>query len=181
MRIAGINVGTVTGVSHRARLQGRRPDAQGLPGGGRDDDDLQPGAAAPPGRHVRDPARASSSRATSSSTSIPAARRRRPSANGHTFPISQGTEPVQLDQVLTSLQANTRTNLQLLLKQYGTAVKQAGPSYNASIQYWLPAYEYSAIVAHDALGIQPHDLSNWIDKMGTVAGAIDAHPQNLRA
>ena len=102
-------------------------------------------------------------------------------SNDHTFPISQGTEPVQLDQVLTSLQANTRANLQTLLKQYGTAVDQAGPSYKASIQYWLPAYEYSSIVAHDALGIQPHDLSNWINQQGTVAGAIDSHPQNLKS
>src|SRR5581483_8066252 len=36
------------------------------------------------------------------------------------------------------------------------------------------------IVAHDALGIQPHDLSNWIDKQGTVSGTFDAHPQNLQ-
>ena len=49
-----------------------------------------------------------------------------PVANsGHTFPIQQGTEPVQTDQVLTSLQADTRKNLQILLQQYGTAVKQA--------------------------------------------------------
>jgi phospholipid/cholesterol/gamma-HCH transport system substrate-binding protein len=100
---------------------------------------------------------------------------------GHTFPINQGTEPVQFDQVLTSLQQNTRKNLQLLLKGYGTAVKKGGPSYNASIKYWLPAYEYSAVVAHDALGIQPHDLSNWIAQQGTVAGAVDAHPQNLKS
>ncbi len=99
---------------------------------------------------------------------------------GHTFPITQGTEPVQFDQLLSSLQSNTRQNLQTLLQQYGKAVKQAGPSYNASIRYWLPAYEYSAIVAHDALGIQPHDLSNWIADQGTVAGALDAHPQNLK-
>jgi phospholipid/cholesterol/gamma-HCH transport system substrate-binding protein len=101
-------------------------------------------------------------------------------SSGHTFPVNQGTEPVQLDQVLTSLQANTRANLQLLLKEYGGAVKQSGQSYNRSIKFWLPAYEYSAIVAHDALGIQPHDLSNWIDKQGTVSGAFDAHPQNLQ-
>ncbi len=100
-------------------------------------------------------------------------------SSGHTFPIEQGTEPVQLDQVLSSLQYNTRQNLQLLLKSYGTAVKRGGPAYNASIRYWLPAYEYSAIVAHDALGLQPHDLSNWIAEQGTVAGALDAHPQNL--
>jgi ABC-type transporter Mla subunit MlaD len=100
--------------------------------------------------------------------------------DGYTFPIQQGVEPVQLDQVLTSLQADTRRNLQILLQEYGTAVKQGGPAYNASIQYWLPAYQYSAIVAHDALGIQPHDLSNWIAAQATVARALDAHPQNLQ-
>jgi phospholipid/cholesterol/gamma-HCH transport system substrate-binding protein len=101
--------------------------------------------------------------------------------DGHTFPPSQGTEPVQFDQVLGALPANTRQNLQLLLKGYGTAVHEGGPSYNASIKYWLPAYEYSAIVAHDALGLQPHDLSNWIAAQGTVAGALDAHPQDLKS
>jgi ABC-type transporter Mla subunit MlaD len=101
--------------------------------------------------------------------------------NGHMFSIQQGIEPVQFDQVLTGLQADTRHNLQILLQQYGKAVKQAGPSFNRSIQYWLPAYEYSSIVAHDALGIQPHDLSNYIAAQGTAAGAIDAHPQNLQS
>jgi hypothetical protein len=100
--------------------------------------------------------------------------------SGYTFPIQQGTEPVQFDQVLTSLQSGTRANLQTLLQQFGRAVKQGGPSYNASIKYWLPAYEYSAVVAHDALGIQPHDLSNWIAEQGEVSGAIDTHPQNLQ-
>jgi phospholipid/cholesterol/gamma-HCH transport system substrate-binding protein len=101
--------------------------------------------------------------------------------DGHTFPIQQGVEPVQLDQVLTGLQADTRSNLQILLQQYGSAVQQAGPSYNQSIPYWLPAYKYSAIVAHNALGIQPHDLSNFIAQSGNVAGALDAHPQNLQS
>jgi virulence factor Mce-like protein len=102
-------------------------------------------------------------------------------SDGYTFPIQQGTEPVQIDQVLTSLQSDTRHNLQILLKQFGTAVKQGGPAYNRSVRYWLPAYEYSAIVAHDALGLQPHDLSGWIAQMGTVSAALDAHPQNLQS
>jgi phospholipid/cholesterol/gamma-HCH transport system substrate-binding protein len=101
--------------------------------------------------------------------------------SGYVFPIQQGVEPVQLDQVLTSLQSDTRHNLQLLLEQYGTAVSQAGPSYNSSIQFWLPAYEYSAIVSHDALGIQPHDLSNFIYKQGDISGALDANPPNLKS
>jgi phospholipid/cholesterol/gamma-HCH transport system substrate-binding protein len=104
-----------------------------------------------------------------------------PSApSGYTFPVQQGTEPVQFDQVITALQSGTRQNLQTLLQQFGTAVKKGGPAYNASIKYWLPAYEYSAVVAHDALGIQPHDLSNWIAEQGQVSGAIDTHPQNLQ-
>ncbi len=100
--------------------------------------------------------------------------------DGYTFPIQQGVEPVQLDQVLTSLQYDTRRNLQILLQQYGEAVKTGGSAYNASIPYWLPAYQYTSVVAHDALGIQPHDLSNWIAAQGTVAGALSAHPRNLQ-
>ncbi|HUJ34855.1 MAG TPA: MlaD family protein, partial [Solirubrobacteraceae bacterium] len=46
--------------------------------------------------------------------------------SGYTFPIQQGTEPVQFDQVLTSLQSGTRQNLQVLLQQFGTALKKGG-------------------------------------------------------
>jgi phospholipid/cholesterol/gamma-HCH transport system substrate-binding protein len=102
-------------------------------------------------------------------------------SNGHTFPIQQGVVPVQLDQVLTSLQADTRRNLQILLGQYGRAVKQGGPSYNASIPYWLPAYKYSSIVARNALGIKPHDLSSWVAAQGKVAAALDSNPGNLKS
>ena len=112
--------------------------------------------------------------------SAPARPRRRSRPTDYTFPIQQGTEPVQFDQVLTSLQTNTRQNLQTLLQQFGTALKKGGPSFNASIKYWLPAYEYSAVVAHDALGIDPHDLSNAINDQGTVSGAINTHPQVLQ-
>jgi phospholipid/cholesterol/gamma-HCH transport system substrate-binding protein len=98
---------------------------------------------------------------------------------GHTFPIQQGREPVQFDQLLTSLQANTRQNLQTLINQYGKAVYLGGKSFNSSIQYWAPAYKYSSIVAHDFLGKRPNDLSTWIDKGGAVSAALAAHPQNL--
>jgi ABC-type transporter Mla subunit MlaD len=100
--------------------------------------------------------------------------------SGYTFPIQSGVEPVQFDQLLATLQSDTRRNLQILLQEYGQAVKQAGPSYNASIAYWTPAYKYGAEVSHDTLGTQPHDLSGWIDKGGVVNGALSAHPQNLQ-
>ncbi len=100
---------------------------------------------------------------------------------GHVFPIQQTREPVQLDQVLDSLQANTRQNLQILLKEYGNAVYQGGPAFARSVQYWLPAYKYSAIVEHDLLGLQPHDLSNGIYEQGTVSASFNAHPQALQS
>jgi phospholipid/cholesterol/gamma-HCH transport system substrate-binding protein len=101
--------------------------------------------------------------------------------NGYVFPVEQGIEPVQLDQVLDALPTNTRANLQTLIDQYGLAVKKAGVSYNASIKYWKPAYEYSSIVSHDFLGIQPHDLSNYIAQMATVSGALDENPPALES
>jgi phospholipid/cholesterol/gamma-HCH transport system substrate-binding protein len=102
-------------------------------------------------------------------------------SDNFTFPIQQGVEPVQLDQVLTSLQSDTRRNLQILLQQYGIAVNQGGSAYNASIQYWLPAYQYTSIVAHDALGIQPHDLSRALYGTGSVAASLNANPKALQS
>jgi phospholipid/cholesterol/gamma-HCH transport system substrate-binding protein len=101
--------------------------------------------------------------------------------NGYVFPIQSGKGSVQFDQLLTSLQADTRRNLQTLLQQYGYAVKSGGPDYNASIQYWTPAYRYGSEVSHDTLGTQPHDLSNWIDRAGVVNGAFDAHRTSLKS
>src|SRR5579859_6057289 len=99
--------------------------------------------------------------------------------NGYVFPIQQGAEPVQFDQLLGSLQSDTRSNLQTLLQEYGYAVKVGGPTYNQSIEWWTPAYKYGSEVSNDTLGTQPHDLSNWIDKGGVVNGALSAHPRNL--
>jgi phospholipid/cholesterol/gamma-HCH transport system substrate-binding protein len=99
--------------------------------------------------------------------------------NGYTFGAPHTATPVQLDQVLTSLQANTRQNLQTLLSVYGGAIKQAGPAYNASIPYWTPAYKYTGEVTHDLLGTRPNDLGNLVTNGATVAGALASHPENL--
>ena len=83
--------------------------------------------------------------------------------------------------MLTSLQSNTRANLQTLLQQYGKAVVQGGPAYNQSITYWKPAYQWGAAVSHDLLGEQPNDLSGFINNAGVVNGALSEHPQHLKS
>jgi phospholipid/cholesterol/gamma-HCH transport system substrate-binding protein len=100
--------------------------------------------------------------------------------SGHTFPVQQGADAVRFDQVLTSLQANTRKNLQILVDQYGAGVFQSSAAFNRSIPYWLPAYRSTGIVTHDALGERPHDLSTLLGAGATVAGALDAQPQSLQ-
>src|SRR5436305_14107243 len=66
--------------------------------------------------------------------------------NGDTLPIQQASAPVQLDQVLSALNSNVRTDLQTLIKEYGQAINEGGDAYRRSQQYWAPAYKYSAMV-----------------------------------
>jgi phospholipid/cholesterol/gamma-HCH transport system substrate-binding protein len=102
--------------------------------------------------------------------------------DGHTFPVQQTKTPVQLDQVLTALQSDTRDDLKVLLKEYSGALKGKGAQgFNDSIPYWEPAYRDSAIVADAALGEGDHDLSEYIDSAGATAAALDRHGEQLKS
>ena len=101
--------------------------------------------------------------------------------DGYTFPIQQGIEPVQLDQVLTSLQADTRRNLQILLQQYGTAVKQGGPALQRVDPVLAARVQVHARSSPTTRSAFSHTtFRTGSPRRGTVAGALDAHPQNLK-
>ena len=92
----------------------------------------------------------------------------------------QTDSPVQIDQVLTSLQTDTRANLQKLLKGYGDAIygdpapgedddadpsakgERASKSLNDSLDYSVGALKGTALVNKALLGAEPHDLSKLI-------------------
>jgi phospholipid/cholesterol/gamma-HCH transport system substrate-binding protein len=100
----------------------------------------------------------------------------------HTFPVQQTKTPVQLDQVLTALQSDTREDLKVLLREYSSALEDKGAKgFNDSIPYWEPAYRDSAIVADAALGEGDHDLSQYIDSAGATAAALDRHGEQLKS
>jgi phospholipid/cholesterol/gamma-HCH transport system substrate-binding protein len=102
--------------------------------------------------------------------------------DGDRVPNGRNSTPVQFDQILTSLQSDTRQNLRTLLDEYGTAVSDGGSAgFNASIPYWEPAYKYGSVVNEAALGQQPHDLSGYIQYAGLTAQAIDANPPALQS
>jgi len=102
--------------------------------------------------------------------------------DGDTISVQNTRSPVQLDQILTSLQANTRHNLQILLEEYSRALTPPGSTgYNASIPWWEPAYKNSAIVNQATLGLKEGDLQGYIREAGTVAAALDANPAQLQS
>jgi phospholipid/cholesterol/gamma-HCH transport system substrate-binding protein len=102
--------------------------------------------------------------------------------DGATIPVNQTATPVQLDQVLTALQSDTRADLKTVLREYASALKGKGAKgFNRSIPWWKPAYQNSAIVSEATLGEEPHDLSGYIKGAGATAAALDRNGETLKA
>ena len=118
--------------------------------------------------------------------------------SGDRIPITQTSEPVQLDQVLTALQSDTREDLQQLLKGYGqgltyepTAADDVGhdpeaqgltgaEALNAASQYAVGAFRDSAIVQDAFLGTERHDLSRVVKGLGDVSEALGRDERALQ-
>jgi phospholipid/cholesterol/gamma-HCH transport system substrate-binding protein len=101
--------------------------------------------------------------------------------DGDLVPVNQTTTPVQLDQILTSLQTDTREDLKSVVRELGTGVSgEGGKGYNRSIPYWESAYRDGAIVAEAQLGTEEHDLSNYLKGATKTADGLDRDPQALQ-
>jgi phospholipid/cholesterol/gamma-HCH transport system substrate-binding protein len=119
-------------------------------------------------------------------------------ASGSTLKNTQTSVAVQLDQVLTALQAPERKNLQRLLQGFGTALtheptaaedadqdpdvqgETAAQSLNDAFDYGGEAGRTSAIVNEALLGTQPHDLSDLIAANSRVFGALLSREEQLK-
>jgi ABC-type transporter Mla subunit MlaD len=118
--------------------------------------------------------------------------------DGGTIPITQTSGPVQLDQVLTALQADTRKQLQVLVQGYGSALNgkplpgedatqdpdvrglTAGEALNKSLDYSAQALRGVSIVNQALLGERLHDLSRLIAGQQKVSAALSANDKNLK-
>jgi phospholipid/cholesterol/gamma-HCH transport system substrate-binding protein len=69
------------------------------------------------------------------------------------IPVTQTAAPVQLGDVLTALQRDTRTDLQTLLREYSKGLADGGAEgFNQAIDYWEPAYRNSSLANDATLG-----------------------------
>jgi virulence factor Mce-like protein len=100
--------------------------------------------------------------------------------SGDVLPPTQTAAPVQLSQVLTSLQSDTRHDLQSLLQEYSKGLAGGGAEgYNRSLRWWEPAYRNTAIANQASLGTQPHDLRRVLRGQRDVFGALSENTQAL--
>ena len=172
VRIAGVQVGKVTEVAHaehgaQAAIVTMRIDRKGLPLHrdatmkirprifleGNFFVDVHPGSASAPKLH-----------------------------DGDRIPINQTSSPVQLDQVLSALQAPTRRELQGLLRELSDGLGGGGAqALNRSIPAWAPAYRDTSVVADALQGTENHDLSQFIANEGATAAALDRHAAELQS
>ncbi|MEA2347425.1 MAG: phospholipid/cholesterol/gamma-HCH transport system substrate-binding protein [Thermoleophilaceae bacterium] len=102
-------------------------------------------------------------------------------ASGGTIPVNQTATPVSLGDVLTSLQGNTRKNLQTLFQEYGRNALGGGGAegFNKSIKYWEDAYRDLSIANGATLGTEPGDLGDVIAGQQKVAAALTKSPDEL--
>src|SRR3954451_21447792 len=118
--------------------------------------------------------------------------------DGDTLPIAQASTPVQLDQVLTALQSDTRKQLQELLINYGRALNAeptpaqnaaqdpsvrgltAAEALNKSYKFGGPAFKNVSIVNLAFLGTQPHDLSKLVAGLAKTTEGLDRNERSLK-
>lgn len=101
--------------------------------------------------------------------------------SGQTIPASQTSAPVQFEEVLRTLQSDTRKDLQTLLKEFSAGLDKGGAeAFNRSIPYWEPAYKYSSQANEASLGTEPHDLSKLLRGQGKVAHSLAADEEALK-
>jgi ABC-type transporter Mla subunit MlaD len=124
-----------------------------------------------------------------------------PSANtfssGETIPITQTSDPVQLDQVLDALNTDTRANLQTFLIEYGSGLTRkpnaaedaaqepevrginAAQALNQAYQRGPSSLRGGAVIDQAFAGTETHDLSKLVAGIGKVTSALNVHEQQL--
>ena len=97
-------------------------------------------------------------------------------------PQSQTSSSVQFDQVLTSLQAPVRQDLQVFLKEFGGALDKYGGAkgFQESFRTSPAAYEYTSQVNQALLGTQPGDLAGFVSNLDVVARELNANSTDLQ-
>ncbi len=118
--------------------------------------------------------------------------------SGDTIGVSHTSTWVQIDEVLSALQAPVRADLSRLLESYGAALtheptaaedetqlpevrgKSGAEALNGVLRFGGDAGRYSAQVTDALLGTQPRDLSRLVAGAGRAFGALARNEEDLK-
>jgi phospholipid/cholesterol/gamma-HCH transport system substrate-binding protein len=118
--------------------------------------------------------------------------------DGDTLAVNQTATPVQLDQLLTALQSNDREYLQDLLKGLGNGLTRspsaaddaqqdplvrgdsAAAALNRSLDFGPEALKNSSQVSEALLGTEPHDLSKLVKGLAKTTTALSTNEEQLK-
>jgi phospholipid/cholesterol/gamma-HCH transport system substrate-binding protein len=102
--------------------------------------------------------------------------------DGHVFAMGQTSVSVQLDQILSTLQSDVRSNLQVFLHSLGDAFIKYGGATGINEFYRTsgPAFKNTALVNEALLGTHPHDLSSLVRNLDSTVRALDANRTDLQ-
>ena len=99
--------------------------------------------------------------------------------SGGTLPAANTSGPVQLDRILSSLDTNSRANLQKLVQGFGAALNKPGADgitgaqgLNNALRYSAASFEASAIVNQALLGQHPEDLTGVVRGESRIFAAL---------
>jgi phospholipid/cholesterol/gamma-HCH transport system substrate-binding protein len=184
VRIAGVNVGKVTGIKREgsAALVKMEIESRGLPIHSDATVKIRPRIFLEGNWFVELQPGSPSAKALSS---------------GATLPSTQSSDPVQLDQVLDALNTDTRKNLQEFLIGYGNGLTRkpsaaddaeqdkdvrginAAEALNKVYEIAPSAERGGAIINQAIGGTEEHDLSKLVQSVGKVTAALNVHEQQL--
>jgi ABC-type transporter Mla subunit MlaD len=102
--------------------------------------------------------------------------------SGALVPEDQTSTSVQFDEVLGTLQAPVRQDLQIFLKEFGGALAKYGGAegFRESFRTSPAAYRYTSEVNQALLGTQPGDLAGFISNFDVVARELNSNSTALQ-
>jgi phospholipid/cholesterol/gamma-HCH transport system substrate-binding protein len=118
-------------------------------------------------------------------------------SSGAMIPVTQTSDPVQLDQVLDALNTDTRANLQTLLSEFGAALTKKPTAAQDAEQNPVvrglnaaqaikktyldsPAsLKGGTIVTQSFAGVEQNDLSNLVSGLNNLSAKLNVHEQQL--
>ena len=198
VRIAGVNVGKVTKVEpldpEQQELVGAADEDEAAPGETESTDPATSQAAAVITMEITEEGRPIKTDATfrllprlflegnlfvdlkPGSPSAPEAE------EGYAFGLDQTSNSVQLDQILTTLQADVRDQLQIALEEFGSALVDHGGAEGFQELYRSSpgANKFTSQVNEAFLGENPRDLSDLIKNLDRVLRGLGRNEEALK-